>query len=82
MDDYITASEVASYLYCHRAWWLKNTGYSVPATVIMERGAREHTNLAVEVRQIEQRRRLGWRIVVIGLLLLVALITLKFATGA
>lgn len=82
-DDYIAASEVASYLYCNRSWWLRHTriAESSTPTLLMEQGIREHTSLAVEVRQIAGQRRFGWRLVLFALLLLMALIALKLATG-
>jgi hypothetical protein len=68
---YRRASEIGSYLYCRRAWWLEQVRGEVSAHgELRESGHRAHAALGRRVHRAAQLRRLA---VVLGVLALVLL---------
>lgn len=41
---YVTASEIGEFIYCKRAWWLRQKGF-LETTDAMRRGNSEHNRL-------------------------------------
>jgi CRISPR/Cas system-associated exonuclease Cas4 (RecB family) len=76
-DDFITASEIAEYLYCHRAWWLKLKGFSNENKENLLQGATAHVQYSQQVEQVIQSEGLGKRIVLIGIALLAVIIIIR-----
>jgi hypothetical protein len=76
-NDFITASEIAEYLYCHRAWWLKLKGYVSGNTESLTQGATAHVQYSQQVEQVTRSEGLGRRIVLIGIALFVVFIIVR-----
>ena len=81
-DDYISAHDVADFVYCQRHWWLRLQGIVTPETPAMQRGSVQHEALAQEVQQVEQQRRSGTALVWIGIGLALLIVVFKLMTGA
>lgn len=77
-DDYITASEIAEYVYCHRAWWLRLTGYKNENQEALSQGSEEHTQYSRQVDVVTRLERLGRTILMIGIALLIVFIIVRF----
>ena len=76
-DDFITASEIAEYLYCQRAWWLKLKGFASGNKEILAQGAASHIQYSQQVAQVTRSEGLGKRIVLIGIALLIVFIIIR-----
>ena len=76
-DDFITASEIAEYLYCNRAWWLKIKGFANGNIENLAQGAASHVQYSQQVEQVTRSEGLGKRIVLIGIALLVVFIIIR-----
>lgn len=75
----LTASEIGSYLYCHRSWWLDKVGGYQPANAEeMEMGTWVHEEHGHDVQRAGQMRRTGVGLMAaaaaIGLLALVLIV--------
>lgn len=81
MDDYISASEIGEYLFCHRAWWLRHHGAKTANVEILDQGASEHEVLTLAVAQVEQASQTGKWLLWIGAALLILLIFVKLLAG-
>ena len=79
--DYISASEIAEYLYCRRAWWYRRLGASSANLDVMEAGTEGHERLGRTVRLLALLRRLGWRLLIAGAVLLAVLLVLRLLLG-
>lgn len=51
-QDYISASEINEYLYCHRAWWYRLRGFISANQAVVDAGAEEHESLAEAVQEV------------------------------
>jgi hypothetical protein len=74
----IRASDLITYLYCHRAWWYRLQGVESANFSQMQAGEVFH---AAHGRQVFRARLLqmaGWGVLLIAVLLLVALVTLHW----
>lgn len=59
--QWIRASEITDYLYCHRAWWLKRARGVQPQNVReLEVGTRYHQENGRLIQQIIWKRRLAY----------------------
>jgi CRISPR/Cas system-associated exonuclease Cas4 (RecB family) len=78
-QDYISASDIGSYLYCERTWYYKLKGIKNQTTEAMTEGIKAHEKLNQKV-MTSNRLFQGFKILIaIGLLLLlVALIWFLF----
>ena len=76
-DDFITASEIAEYLYCHRAWWLKLKGFVSGNKDSLAQGATAHIQYSQQVEQVTRSEGLGKRIVLIGIVLFIMFIIIR-----
>lgn len=73
---YTTASELAEYVYCHRAWWLHHMRAFEPAhQEALSHGRDAHSRHGRRVLLSEWLVRLGW------LMILVAVLTLGVLLG-
>jgi hypothetical protein len=76
-DDFITASEIAEYLYCHRAWWLKLKGFNSSNIENLAQGVASHVQYSQQVAQVTRSEGLGKRILLIGTILFILLIIIR-----
>jgi hypothetical protein len=76
-DDYITASEIAEYIYCHRAWWLKLAGYKSQNQDVLAQGSESHTQYSQQINRVTRLGRLGRTILLIGIGLLIVFIIVR-----
>ena len=79
-DDFITASEIAEYLYCHRAWWLKLKGFTSGNKESLMQGATSHVQYSQQVQQVTRSEGLGKRIVLVGITLFIVFIIIRLLT--
>ncbi|MDX2137600.1 MAG: hypothetical protein SF123_05850 [Chloroflexota bacterium] len=70
-DQYISAKEVAEFLYCERAWWYRLQGKVDENAPLMRAGAKKHDAIAAQVTQMEQRRTLSHSLLWLGAVLFV-----------
>ena len=76
-DDYITASEIAEYIYCHRAWWLKLAGYKSQNQEVLAQGSESHTHYSQQVNAVTRLERIGRFILLLGIGLLIVFILIR-----
>jgi hypothetical protein len=69
-DSTIRASEIGSYLYCHRAWWYQRRGVRSANVRELARGAQAHEAHGRSVRRLGWQRGLALGLVALALLLL------------
>ena len=71
--NWINASEIAEYLYCNRAWWLKRV-MDAPSQNVreLEQGETFHDEHASTVVQAQTNRRFAYLFVLLALFLLAA----------
>lgn len=67
---WISASELAEYVYCHRAWWWRRSGVEVKETPQMRVGTERHEKYQAAVVQSGRGWQLGAVLIVIGILLI------------
>ena len=69
----LTASEIGSYVYCSRAWWLDKVGGYEPLNVrVLEMGEQVHEEHGREVQRAHQMNRTA--LALIGAAVIVALV--------
>jgi CRISPR/Cas system-associated exonuclease Cas4 (RecB family) len=71
----VRASELGEFSYCERAWWLRRVCGHRPnerGRTRLARGRRAHVHHAQAVARGGADRRLGWMLVALALLLLLA----------
>jgi CRISPR/Cas system-associated exonuclease Cas4 (RecB family) len=70
---YIRASEIGTYLYCRRAWWLRQVAGFEPQDkeAAFAEGEAAHLRHGELVQRTQQRRRAALFLLLCGLLLLV-----------
>ena len=76
-EDYITASEIAEYVYCNRAWWLKVSGYQSENQEALSQGSATHIQYAQHVRAVTRLERAGRFILLLGISLLIVFFLLR-----
>jgi hypothetical protein len=81
MNNFISASEIGEYLFCHRAWWLRRHGGETTNVERLEQGAIEHEKLVLAVAQVEQATHTGLWLLWLGAALLILLILVKLIAG-
>lgn len=70
---YINASEIAEYIYCPRAWWLRSNGLS-KTTPQMVRGLINHESIIKKIRWNARLRVIALLLILIALMLVLLLI--------
>ena len=73
-DDYITASEIAEYVYCHRAWRLKLVGYKSQNQDVLAQGSESHVQYSRQVNRVTRLEMLGRFTLLLGIGLLIVFI--------
>lgn len=66
----VKASEIRTFTYCKREWWLQFNG-KVQVTEAMELGTAGHNAMARSVQGYSQKRNIALLCIGIGILLLV-----------
>lgn len=71
MPRYRRASEIGQFVYCQRAWWLRQ-GLGLPAgnAEARRRGERAHADLGRDVRRSAGLRRLALLLLILAIALL------------
>jgi hypothetical protein len=75
----IRASEVGTFLYCHRAWWYHKLGNPSSHQVQLEEGSDFHLQHGRKVAQAIWLRWMAALILLVGLILMAIYITGKIA---
>ncbi len=81
--EFISASEIAEYLYCERSWWYRLQGIlpSASASKVMKDGTEAHEVFAKEVQRVSAQSRLASRLLWLGTALFVVVVLLKLVSG-
>ncbi|MCD6290681.1 MAG: hypothetical protein J7M34_09290 [Anaerolineae bacterium] len=70
-SDLIRASEIGTYAYCARAWWLQaRQGVQSTNTRMLRSGIRYHSRHGRRVRQASRLRTLGYAAIAVAVILL------------
>ena len=77
LNYHLTKNEIAEYLYCHRAWWLKLKGFANGNKENLAQGAAAHVQYSQQIEQVTQSEGLGKRVLLIGIALLIVLIIIR-----
>lgn len=80
-DDYISASEIGEYLYCRRAWWFRRQGIPSANQPVMDEGTEEHDRFGRRLTRLATLRKLAWRLLIAGVVILVILIVFRLRQG-
>lgn len=75
MPPLIRASEIGSYLYCHRAWWYRKQGVESENQSEMATGTQLHRQHGRRVIAAGLLRTFGLILLLAALVLLVAVLT-------
>ena len=79
--EIIRASEIGTYLFCNRAWWLKRVEQEQTQNIVeMSRGTKQHEKHSRSVRGASVLQRAGYSL--IGLALFLILIYFLLQIGA
>ena len=77
MDNiHVTSSEIGDFVYCPRAWWLRQNRINNTVTPQMLRGTNAHNRLSFQLDS------LGIRKIIIAILLLFILVLLIALIGS
>lgn len=75
--EFISASEIADYLYCQRSWWLRKSDKAKPQTGAMTQGTETHKAYAQQLKTVQRYQFIGQLIVSLGVILLIILVILR-----
>jgi CRISPR/Cas system-associated exonuclease Cas4 (RecB family) len=78
MSPVIRASEIGSYLYCHRAWWYRKQGVESENQAELAAGTELHRQHGRKVIAAGLYRTLGLLLLLTAFILLVAYLAFKF----
>jgi CRISPR/Cas system-associated exonuclease Cas4 (RecB family) len=78
MPPITRASEIGSYLYCHRAWWYRKQGMESENQAELATGTELHRQHGRKVLAAGLLRTLSLLLFLIALILLVVYLTLRF----
>ncbi|HNS63592.1 MAG TPA: hypothetical protein PLS77_04405 [Anaerolineaceae bacterium] len=73
----IRASEIGSFLYCHRAWWYRLQGIESDHQAEMAAGTGFHQKHGGRVLGAGLLRSLGWILLLLAILTLAAWLTAR-----
>lgn len=73
-SNYITASEIAEYVYCPRGWWLRINGNTKP-TAAMTVGTAYHESILSKIKWPLRLRIIA--LLLIGIALMTILLIIK-----
>jgi CRISPR/Cas system-associated exonuclease Cas4 (RecB family) len=71
----IRSSDIGNYLYCRRAWWYKKQGFESENQAELATGTEIHRQHGRKVLASTLNRSLGWILLLLALILLVAYCT-------
>jgi hypothetical protein len=74
----IRASEIGTYLFCHRAWWYQKQGLPSQNLSELAGGSAYHYRHGRQVLRADLLRAAGWVLLVIGILILAAALTMQW----
>lgn len=78
MAKYTTASELAEYVYCRRAWWLHRIqGHDPHNTSALRRGQGAHSRHGLRVTVARGMMRAGRLLVAAGILLILIILAVQ-----
>lgn len=70
--EIIRASEIGSYIYCNRAWWLKRIdGRESRNITEMQHGTRRHEQHARQVKGVDQLQKVAYGCMALSLFFIV-----------
>jgi hypothetical protein len=76
----ITASEIGTFSFCQRAWFLENQGEPTALTQARDRGATDHATRANAVLQGQKTARAARILLTLGLLVLLCVLLVGWLT--
>ncbi len=74
----IRASEIGTFLFCHRAWWYQSQGVPSQNQSDLAGGSAYHHRHGRQVVRAGLLRLAGWLLLLLALLLLAAGLTIQF----
>lgn len=80
--NYVSASEVAEFVYCQRAWWYRIRGFENSQQAAMEGGTEQHQQLGRQIQWLTRVKHLAGQLVIAGIILLLVLVILRLLSGA
>lgn len=75
--QYVSASELAEYIYCECCWIDKLEGLQ-QQTLAMEKGSKEHEHIQARFFQISFIKRLALLLILTGIIFLVGALLIQF----
>lgn len=72
-NKYIRASEIGDYVFCKRGWWLRFNGLLAQNEQMVE-GIKQHDSLFSKIQLYKLLIRIGWGILIFGVLLFIILV--------
>jgi CRISPR/Cas system-associated exonuclease Cas4 (RecB family) len=75
-DPYISASEIAEYCYCERAWWHRLEGMENERLPELAVGEQKHQAVAAQVVQAQRTQTAGRTLLWVGVTLFVIVVAL------
>lgn len=75
-DPYVSASEIAEYCYCERAWWHRLEGTEQERAPELVAGEEKHRAVAVQVVQAQRTQIAGRTLLWLGVGLFVIVVAL------
>ena len=78
--EIIRASDIGTYLFCNRAWWLKHVEGQQSANIVeMSRGTRQHEKHSRTVKGATWLQRTAYGLIVLALIFIVLYFLLQFS---
>ena len=74
-DGRVSASEIAEFIYCKRAWYLRSQGL-LETTDLMHDGTRQHAALFEKTSRLALGKIIALSFIILGIILLVILLLL------
>lgn len=71
----IRASEIGTYLYCHRAWWLQDQGFESQNQMELAGGSAYHEQHGRQIFVAGLLRFVGYALLLIALVVLAIVVT-------
>ena len=74
----IRASEIGTFLFCHRAWWYQSQGLPSQNQAELAGGSAFHQRHGRQVIRAEFLRLAGWILLALAIILLAAALTIQW----
>jgi hypothetical protein len=74
----IRASEIGSFLFCHRAWWYQRQGLPSQNQAELAGGSAFHHRHGRQLLRADFLRLAGWILLVLAILLLAVALTIQW----